>query len=187
MDKNLQKHKGLTSKEAEEKIKVGGYNEIPSQKKRGFFVILWEVLKEPMLLLLVGAGTIYFFLGEPQDALMLSVFVVFVVGITFYQQHKTERAVEALRDLSSPRALVVRDGIRHRISGREVVVGDIIALQEGDRVPADAAILKTINLMVDESLLTGESLAVSKSVWNEIKKIEDNRPEIGRASCRERV
>jgi Ca2+-transporting ATPase len=176
MDKNLQNIKGLTSKEAEEKIKTDGYNEIPSQKKHGFFGILWEVLKEPMLLLLVGAGTIYFFLGEPQDALMLSAFVVFVVGITFYQQRKTERAVEALRDLSSPRALVVRDGAQHRIPGREVVIGDVIVLQEGDRVPADAAILETVNLMVDESLLTGESLAVSKSVWDGAKIIGDNRP-----------
>ncbi|MFZ3073792.1 MAG: cation-translocating P-type ATPase [Minisyncoccales bacterium] len=176
MEKILQNIKGLTSKEAEEKIKAEGYNEIPSQKKRGFFGIFWEVLKEPMLLLLVGAAAIYFFLGEPQDALMLSAFVVFVVGITFYQQRKTERAIEALRDLSSPRALVIRDGVRRRISGREAVVGDIIVLQEGDRVPADAAMLGTINLTVDESLLTGESLAVSKAVWDGIKKIEDNRP-----------
>lgn len=157
-------------------MRTGGYNEIPSQKKRSFFVIFWEVIKEPMLLLLVAAGTIYFLLGEPKDAMMLSTFVVFIVGITFYQQRKTERAIEALRDLSSPRALVIRDGAQRRIAGREVVVGDIIILREGDRVPADAAVLESTNIMIDESLLTGESLAVTKSVWDGARLIKDERP-----------
>lgn len=181
MEKILQNIKGLTSKEAEEKIKAEGYNEIPSQKKRGFFGIFWEVLKEPMLLLLVGAAAIYFFLGEPQDALMLSVFVVFIVGITFYQQRKTERALDALRDLSSPRALVIRDGAPYRVAGREVVVGDILVLREGDRVAADAAVIESVNLMVDESLLTGESLAVAKSIWDGKEDVAVNRSAFGEA------
>ena len=126
MKNNLKDIKWLSSREAEERLKVDGYNEIPSQKKHGFFAIFVEVLKEPMLLILVAAGVIYFFLGEPQDALMLSVFVMFIVGITFYQQRKTERALEALRDLSSPRALVIRDGAPRRIAGRDVVVGDVL-------------------------------------------------------------
>ncbi|MFA6376909.1 MAG: cation-transporting P-type ATPase, partial [Candidatus Paceibacterota bacterium] len=168
--------KGLSLKEAEDRLKADGYNELPQQKKHGILVIFGEVLKEPMLLLLLGAGGIYFLLGEPQDALMLSSFIVFVLGITFYQRHKTERALEALKNLSSPRALVIRDGTRRRIPGREVVVGDVIVLQEGDRIPADAAVLEAVNLMVDESLLTGESLAVAKSVWDGSQKIGDNRP-----------
>jgi len=176
MENNFENIKGLSSNEAEGRQKADGYNEIPAQKKRGFFTIFAEVLKEPMLLILVGAGTIYFFLGELQDALMLSVFVVFIVGITFYQQRKTERALEALRDLSSPRALVIRDGAQRRIAGREVVVGDILILREGDRVPADAAVLISANLMVDESLLTGESLAVAKSIWDGKKEISQHRP-----------
>ena len=176
MEKEQKNRGGLTSKQAEERLIKDGYNELPSQKRRNFFFIFWEVIKEPMLLLLVAAGTIYFILGEPNDALMLSMFVVFIVGITFYQQRKTERALDALRDLSSPRALVIRDGIQYRIAGREVVVGDVMILREGDRVAADSAVLESINLMADESLLTGESLAVSKSVWDGVRPISDERP-----------
>jgi len=80
-------------------------------------------------------------------------------------------ALEALRDLASPRALVIRDGVQKRISGREVVRGDIIVLSEGDRVPADAIVLSCVNLSVDESLLTGESVPVRKSSSKEIMKM----------------
>ncbi len=158
--------KGLTEAFVQESLKKYGYNEVPSQKKRSIFVIFFSVIKEPMLLLLIGSGSIYLFLGEIQDALMLLSFVLVVVGITFYQERKTERTLEALRDLSSPRALVIRDGIQKRIAGREVVKDDIIILNEGDRVPADATILSCSNLSVDESLLTGESVAVRKSEWD---------------------
>ncbi len=154
---------GLSEKEAQENLKKYGFNEIPSQKKRNIFVIFFSVVKEPMLLLLIGCGLIYLFLGEPQDALMLLSFVLVVVGITFYQERKTERTLEALRDLSSPRALVIRDGIQKRIAGRQVAQGDMIILNEGDRVPADATVISCSNLTIDESLLTGESIAVRKS------------------------
>jgi len=156
------KTQGLTEVTARERLKKEGYNELPSQKKLGFLVILWNVVKEPMLLLLLITGSIYVVLGDIKDALMLMTFVIVVIGITFYQERKTERALEALRDLSSPRALVIRDGDQKRISGREVVREDIIILREGDRVPADAAIISCSNLSVDESLLTGESVAVRK-------------------------
>ncbi|HEY3362470.1 MAG TPA: cation-translocating P-type ATPase [Methanosarcina sp.] len=154
---------GLSGEEASEILKRDGYNELPSQKKQSIFSILLNVLKEPMLLLLLGAGLIYLFLGEVKDALILLLFVFVVMGITFNQERKTERALEALRDLSSPRALVIRDGKQKRIPGREVVKGDILILREGDRVPADGVVLSCTNLLVDESLLTGESLAVRKS------------------------
>ncbi|MCU0653296.1 MAG: cation-translocating P-type ATPase [Candidatus Pacebacteria bacterium] len=167
---------GLTSAQAAARLKIDGYNELPSQKKRGYAVIFLEMLKEPMLLLLAAAGLVYFLLGEPQDALMLSSFVVFVLGITFYQRHKTERAVEALRNLSSPRALVVRDGARRRVPGREVVIGDVIVLREGDRVPADAVILESANLMADESMLTGESVPVSKTAWDGVRDFAGETP-----------
>ena len=143
-----------------------GYNEIPSQKKRSAFLIFFSVIKEPMLLLLIASGMIYFFLGEQKDALMLLSFVFVVIGITFYQERKTERTLEALRDLSSPRALVIREGEQKRIAGREVVKDDIIMIKEGDRVPADAVMLSCSNLSVDESLLTGESVPVRKSDWD---------------------
>lgn len=115
-----------------------------------------------MLLLLLGAGTINFPLAEPLDGAILMSCVVVVIAISIYQEHKTERALTALRDLSSPRALVVRDGERVRIAGRDVVRGDHALLAEGDRVPADAVLLECTNLSVDESALTGESVPVRK-------------------------
>ncbi len=153
---------GLTSAEAARKLADDGPNEIPSGKKRSNLRIALDVMREPMFLLLVGCGTIYIMIGDLQEALMLLAFVFFVMGITLYQERKTERALDALRDLSSPRALVIRDGREQRIAGREVVRGDLIVLAEGDRVPADALRLDCTSLAADESLLTGESVAVRK-------------------------
>ena len=134
---NISGVKGLSEKEAAERIASEGYNEIPSAKKRSIFSIALSVLREPMLLLLIASGVIYMILGDIQEALILLGFVFVIIGITLYQEQKTERALEALRDMSSPRALVIRDGASKRIAGREVVRGDIIILSEGDRVPAD--------------------------------------------------
>ena len=154
---------GLSEAEAAELLEKVGYNELPSAKPRSIFAIALEVLKEPMFLLLVAGGLIYLLLGDLQEALILLAFVFVVMGITLYQERKTERALEALRDLSSPRALVIRDRVHKRIAGREVVPGDLIVLSEGDRVPADAELLYCTNLSADESLLTGESVSVRKS------------------------
>jgi len=154
---------GLSSEEAKERLRIDGPNELPSSKPRSVAAIAWEVVKEPIFLLLVACGTIYLFLGDVQEALMLLGFVFVVTGISFYQEHKTERTLEALRDLSSPRALVVRDGKPMRIPGREVVNGDVVVLSEGDRVPADSRVISCVNLSSDESLLTGESVPVRKA------------------------
>src|ERR1017187_10386983 len=154
---------GLTQEEASARLAAEGPNELPSAKPRSFLAIAWEVLREPMILLLVAAGVIYLILGEPRDSLVLLISVFAILGIDLYQQSKTERALEALRDLSSPRTLVIREGCQTRIAGREVVRGDIVILSEGDRVPADGVILSCVSLSVDESLLTGESVPVRKS------------------------
>uniref|UniRef100_UPI00384ED9A0 cation-translocating P-type ATPase n=1 Tax=Geomonas agri TaxID=2873702 RepID=UPI00384ED9A0 len=153
---------GLTSGEAAQILAEEGPNELPSSGQRGNLRIAIDVMREPMFLLLVACGAIYLLVGDMQEALMLLAFIFFVMGITLYQERKTERALDALRDLSSPRALVIRDGTKKRIAGREVVRGDIIILAEGDRVPADALVLDCTNLSTDESLLTGESVAVRK-------------------------
>ncbi len=145
---------------------MDGYNELPGTKKRTFFHILLEVVREPMFLMLIACGLLYLFLGDQEEALMLMGFVVVIIGITFYQEQKTERALDALRDLSSPRALVIRDGQQQRIAGREVVRDDIVLIGEGDRVPADAVLLTGSNVSVNESLLTGESVPVRKKVWD---------------------
>ncbi|MDD5136866.1 MAG: cation-translocating P-type ATPase [Candidatus Omnitrophica bacterium] len=154
--------RGLSETEAKARLKRDGYNELPSAKGRSFFAIAFGVFKEPMLLLLVACGGIYLVLGEFHDAAMLLGFVFVIIGITIYQEGKAERAIEALRDLSSPRALVIRDGAQRRISGKEVVKGDIIIIREGDRVPADAILLWGINVTADESILSGESAPVRK-------------------------
>jgi P-type Ca2+ transporter type 2C len=153
---------GLSEAEAAKRLKEVGYNELPSAKPRSVLKIAFEVVKEPMFLLLGAGGLVYLLLGDLQEALMLMGFVFVVMGITFYQERKTERALEALRDLSSPRALVIRDGVERRIAGRDVVPGDLMILSEGDRVPADALLLSCTNLSADESLLTGESVSVRK-------------------------
>src|SRR6185503_825216 len=124
--------------------------------------IALEVLREPMFVLLVAGALIYLLLGDVQEALILGASILVVMGITIAQERKSERALDALRDLSSPRALVIRDGAPLRVPGPEVVRGDLIVLSEGDRVPADACLVVANDLMIDESLLTGESLAVRK-------------------------
>ena len=157
---------GLSDREAAARLEDEGYNELPSQKKQTILDIIMNVLKEPMLLLLLACGTIYLALGEAKDAMMLMTFVIVVIGITFYQERKTENALDALRGLASPRALVIRGGKQVRIAGREVAREDIICLQEGDRVPADSVVLACVNFSADESLLTGESVSVRKCAWD---------------------
>jgi P-type Ca2+ transporter type 2C len=172
---DTQNIKGVSEADAALRIAKEGYNELPSQKKKNIFHILWEVVREPMLLLLIGSGLVYLLLGEVSDALMLLTFVFVVIGITFYQERKTERALEALRNLSSPRALVIRDGVQKRIAGRHVVREDILILKEGDRVPADAIVLACSNFSCDESLLTGESMPVRKASTDK-KEVDKPRP-----------
>lgn len=155
--------RGLTHVEAADRLQRDGVNELPSAKPRSTFAIALEVVREPMFLLLIASGAIYLLLGDPQEAIALLGAVFLVIGITLYQEQKTERALEALRDLSSPRALVIRGGVLQRIAGREVVRGDVVVLREGDRVPADARVASATNLYVDESLLTGESVPVRKT------------------------
>lgn len=145
-----------------------GYNELPKSKvKRGYLIIL-DVLKEPMVYILLSCGLIYYIIGDRQEAIMLLVFLLIIIGITIVQEAKAERALEALRDLSSPRANVLRDNSKKRVAGREVVLGDIIYLAEGDKVPADAEVISSYFLTSDESLLTGEALPVEKKIGSTI-------------------
>ncbi|UWX58664.1 cation-translocating P-type ATPase [Chlorobaculum sp. MV4-Y] len=154
---------GLSAAEVRVRLERDGWNELPSSKKRSWVAMLIDVVREPMFLMLIACGLIYLLLGSMEDALMLLGFVVVMIFIAVVQENRTERALETLRDLTSPRALVIRDGRQQRIAGREVVRDDIILLAEGDRVPADAVLLFSSGLSTDESLLTGESFAVSKA------------------------
>lgn len=155
--------RGLTEHEANERLKAHGYNELPSAKSKNVWQIALEVVKEPMFILLIICGTLYMLLGDYKQGAMLLLTIFVIIFITFYQHRKTEHSLEALKRLSSPRALVIRDGKPVRIAGREVVPGDVLLLNEGDRISADAVIIDSVNLTIDESLLTGESIVVSKS------------------------
>lgn len=153
---------GLDATEAARRLQEEGPNVLPGEARHGFLRLLVEALAEPMFLLLLGAAFLYSLFGELREALFLLGFVLVTLGLTLYQEGRSEQAITRLRDLSSPRALVIRDGQRVRIPGREVVRGDLVVLSEGDRVPADGVLIEASGLMVDESLLTGEAVPVRK-------------------------
>ena len=152
---------GLSAAEAARRLATEGPNLLPGSAPKSTLAIVRDVVTEPMFLMLLAAGSIYLALGDRGEALFLLGFVFVVIGITLAQERKTQRALESLRDLSAPRALVIRDGQEQRIAGREVVRGDLLVLHEGDRIAADALLIEG-QLEVDESLLTGEAVPVAK-------------------------
>ena len=158
----MQGRTGLTSATAASRLAADGPNELPAARGRRLFDVVLRVFAEPMFLLMCAAVGLYLLLGELREALVLATSLLAVVVISVSQERRAGRALEALRDLSSPRAAVLRDGELRRIAGREVVRGDFVVLAEGDRVPADGVLLESIDLEIDESLLTGESLPAPK-------------------------
>ena len=155
---------GLSHTDARLSLKQHGENTLPSARPKSALAIAAQTMREPMFSLLLVCAAIYWWLGDHGEAAMLTAGVRGVIVLTFVQERRAEKTLEALRDLSSPRALVIRAGVRQRIAGREVVPGDVVVLMEGDRIPADGDVLASSSLRVDESLLTGESLPVSKIV-----------------------
>ena len=153
--------RGLDPAEAARRLAAHGPNLLPGSAPRSMLAIVGGVLTEPMFLMLLVAGGLYLALGDRAEAAFLLSFVFVVIGITLAQERKTQRALESLRELSAPRALVIRGGEEVRIPGREVVVGDLLVLHEGDRIAADAVLLDG-HLDVNESLLTGEAVPVTK-------------------------
>jgi len=154
---------GLTAAAASARLLEDGANEIARAGTRSGFRIAIEVIREPMLALLMAGGVAYLLLGDLAEALILLGFATFSVAVTIVQETRTEHVLEALRDLSAPRAMVVRDGVRSRIAGREVVRDDLLILEQGDRIAADAVLVEASDFQADESLLTGESLPVGKT------------------------
>ncbi|XLZ70919.1 cation-translocating P-type ATPase [Massilia sp. SR12] len=152
---------GLSSAQARQRLDEEGPNSLPAPVRR-LPQLLWRTASEPMFLLLLCAAGLYLALGDWLEGLVLLGMVGLTIGLTLFQEGKTERALQALRDLGSPRALVWRDGRAQRIAGSELVRGDLLLLAEGDRIAADAVLLRANNLRVDESLLTGEAWAVGK-------------------------
>ena len=154
---------GLSAAEVTHRITMDGPNTLAETERRTWRRILGDSAREPMFLLLVGAALLYLALGQLDEGLLLCLMVAVSLGLALYQEGKTERALAALRDLASPRAHVLRDGCWHVIDSAGIVAGDVVAVHEGDRVPADAHLLSSAGLQADESLLTGESMPVDKA------------------------
>jgi Ca2+-transporting ATPase len=167
---------GISAAEARERLAADGPNELPRAGRRTVLHVVVDVLREPMLALLLAGGVAYLLLGSLTEALILLVFATFSIAVTVIQESRTEHVLESLRDLSAPRALVIRDGVRVRVAGREVVCNDMLVIERGDRIAADAVLLEAIDLQTDESLLTGESLPVSKTIFAADVVDEERRP-----------
>ena len=154
---------GLSGAEAARRLAAHGPNQLPQARARRWRGIAAGMAREPMFLLLAGAAGLYLALGDTREGLFLMLMVLAVLGMTLYQQGRTEHALQALRDLGTPSAMVLRDGRFQRLPASTLVPGDAIELGEGDRVPADAWLLDAAGVAADESLLTGESVPVAKT------------------------
>src|SRR5574344_1685039 len=164
--------KGLTNNEVNLRLEKYGYNEISSVKKESFILKLIHIVCEPMFLLLIIAAIIYFLLGEPRDGLIMLIFVIGIIAIDVIQEWKTDKTLEALKNLSEPKVTVIRDGIKKEILSKELVPDDIMLIHEGVKVPADGRVIKCSGISIDESSLTGESVTVSKKEYQNIDKEE---------------
>ncbi|MDU7213070.1 cation-translocating P-type ATPase [Clostridium sp.] len=165
--KKVQTMKGLTDEEVRMARNKYGKNELIPTKKESLFLKILEVLKEPMFLLLLVAAVIYFILGEPQDGVVMLVFVLGIISIDIIQEWKTDKTLSALKNLSAPHITVIRNGVEKSINSEELVPNDLMIITEGVKIPADGNVLVANDLCVDESSLTGEA----EGVW---KCIDDN-------------
>lgn len=155
---------GLRNTDVQKKIQQLGKNRIEQKKKEPFFVKIIHIIMQPMFLLLVVAALIYFFLGEPQDGLIMLTFVIVIIAIEVIQEWKTDQTLNALKDLSAPKINVIREGKVSDILSEELVPEDLMLIEEGVKIPADGFVIKSNDLRVDESSLTGEAEAVWKTI-----------------------
>ncbi len=153
---------GLRSSDAARRLAQDGPNELEASKKSSLLGRMAKMLHEPMFVLLLAAALIYIVVGDLREGLTLGVFVLAVLGLTLYQEGKSEHSIEALRELNQHHANVMRDGVVVKLPSKNVVKDDWVVIAEGDRIPADGWLVRADNVEVDESLLTGESIAVSK-------------------------
>ncbi|MDD2786206.1 MAG: cation-translocating P-type ATPase [Patescibacteria group bacterium] len=154
--------KGLSTSEAVRRQKNGG-NVLFKKKKKGFFDYVMQIFNEPMLLLLLATALIYFLVGEAWDGFLMLIGVLLMIGIDLYQEAKTDKALDALKELSTPKISVIRDEKLISINNDELVVGDALVVREGERIAGDGMILDSSNFSVDESMLTGESGSIHKA------------------------
>jgi ATPase, P-type (transporting), HAD superfamily, subfamily IC len=159
---NTEKHPGLSSEEAKRRQQQYGKNELTPQKKENLFKKVLHIICEPMFLLLIIAAVIYFFLGEPRDGAIMLIFVVSIISIDVVEEWKTDKTLNALKDLSAPHITVIRDGEEQQIASSDLVPGDLMSICEGVKIPADGIVVSCADLCVDESSLTGEAEGVWK-------------------------
>jgi Ca2+-transporting ATPase len=174
---------GLSEAEAARRLAVVGPNELADRERTGFGATLREIAAEPMIALLLLAAGIYLALGDLGEGLLLATFALLTVGLVVVQERRSERALDALRQLAQPHVRVIRDGVLRSLPARELVPGDAFQLAEGERIAADALLRSASSLTVDESLLTGESVPVRKRVATEATDVEetpggDDRPQV---------
>src|SRR3990167_6485310 len=155
--------KGLSTEDVKDRLLVFGRNTINTSKKAVGFKIFLNQLKSPLILVLIVAGIITLAISHYRDAIFIFVTVVVNSALGFYQENKAERALSEIKTYLKQRARVIRDGVEREIDAQELVPGDVIRLAQGDRVPADARVMFVNDFQVDEAILTGESLPVSKS------------------------
>ena len=155
---------GLSEAEARDRLKRDGPNRLPPPQHKTFGAAVFSVALQPMVLLLLASTVLYALLASVFDSAVLALSIIAVAAISVYQELRTQRVLEALRDLASPRSTVVRDGVLIRIASQDLVEGDRLIVQEGDRLACDASLVESHSMRVDESLLTGESVPVDKGV-----------------------
>lgn len=162
MNAESSRQSGLSASQARSRLERDGPNRLPPPEHKSVFAMAKSVALQPMILLLLAATLLYALLGSVGDSVVLSLSILAVAGISIYQEVRTQRVMEALRDLASPRSTVVRDGVVQRISSHELVEGDRLIVHEGDRLACDATLQESHSMRIDESLLTGESMPVDK-------------------------
>jgi Ca2+-transporting ATPase len=154
---------GLTGAEAARRLASHGPNELQAARRISPWALLAEQFKNVLIVILLVATGLSFFLGHGVEAIAIAVIVLFAVGLGFVQEYRSERAIEALRKMAAPTATVLRDGREIEVPARDLVPGDLVLLTAGDRIPADLRLLESVNLKVEEAALTGESLPVEKT------------------------
>jgi Ca2+-transporting ATPase len=160
---------GLTSYEAKNRLQEFGANQIKRKRKDGPFKLAWRQINNPLIWVLIGSSTLATLIGKITDGLVVLAVVIINTVIGFIQEYKAGNAIEALGDMVPENATVLRDGSNKTIPVSEIVPGDIVRLEAGDRIPADMRLIHQKNLMVAEAILTGESLPVQKSIPSVIK------------------
>ncbi|WP_304518239.1 HAD-IC family P-type ATPase, partial [Cecembia rubra] len=160
-------YQGLSDQEVQTNRKTYGRNELGEKPQNPMWGILLEIVKEPLFIILLVASAVYFFLGETTEGIIMLVAIALISGISIFQENKSRNAVNALKRLSSPKAKVYRDGSLITLPTEEIVIKDLILVEDGDLIPADGKIIEAHDFSVNESMLTGESLSVSKDQFSE--------------------